>query len=47
MPLLLVPYTLGTELPAAPGGTFGVGYYSRRRRFLSYILASLLLMLVA
>ena len=46
MPLLLVPYTLGTELPAGPVGTFGVGYYSRRRRFLSYILASVLLLLI-
>ena len=48
MPLLLVPYTLGTQLPAAPAGTpFGVAYYTRRRRYLAYILTSLLLLVVA
>lgn len=42
MPLLLVPYTLGTELPAAPAGvTGGAAYFLRRKRFLMYMLTSL------
>lgn len=32
MPLILAPYTLGAQLPAAPaGGVTGVGYYLRRK----------------
>ncbi len=32
MPLILAPYTLGAQLPAAPGATTsGVGYYLRRK----------------
>lgn len=43
MPLILAPYTLGAQLPAAPTGTFGVGYYIRRKRYLAYIMMSILL----
>lgn len=44
MPLILAPYTLGSQLPAAPaGGAVGVGYYIRRKRYLAYTLLSLLL----
>ena len=43
MPLILAPYTLGTQLPAAPTGTFGVGYYIRRKRYLAYTMLSVLL----
>ena len=47
MPLLITPYTLGAQLPAAPAGTvFGVGYYLRRKRFMAYMLTSIVLMLV-
>lgn len=38
MPLILVPYTLGAQLPAAPaGGNVGVGYYTRRKRFIAWL----------
>ena len=44
MPLILAPYTLGAQLPAAPvGGVTGVGYYLRRRAWWG-ALAVLLLM---
>jgi hypothetical protein len=39
MPLLITPYTFGTELPAAPGGTAGGGAYSVRRRRVMTIVA--------
>jgi hypothetical protein len=47
MPLILAPYTLGTQLvgaPAAPAG--GAGYVLRKRRFLAYITSSLLIFLL-
>lgn len=47
MPLMIVPYTLGTQLPAAPAApTGGVAYYGRRKRFIAYILTMLLLAVV-
>ena len=47
MPLLLVPYTLGTFLEAAPGaGLSGGAYTMRRRRYLAYILTSFLLLVL-
>ena len=47
MPLLLVPYTLGTQLGAAGvAPTGGASYYIRRKRFLAYILTSLVLLLL-
>lgn len=48
MPLLLVPYTLGTQLGAAAATpTGGAAYYGRRRRFIAYILTSLALLVIA
>ena len=48
MPLILAPYTLGAQLPAAPGGTaFGVGYWNRRKRFIAYIMSCLALVLLS
>ena len=48
MPLILAPYTLGAQLPAAPAGaTGGVAYYMRRKRFLAYILTSIMLLILA
>ena len=47
MPLILAPYTLGSEMGtpgAAPVG--GAAYYMRRKRFVSYILMSLLMVLL-
>ena len=32
MPLILAPYTLGAQLPAAPVATAGGGYYVYRRK---------------
>ena len=47
MPLILVPYTLGTQLPAAPAGTAtgGAFYYSRRKRMMNFILMLAVLVL--
>ena len=46
MPLILAPYTLGTQLPAAPtvisGGAF---YYARRKRMLNFLVVFLVLVL--
>lgn len=47
MPLILAPYTLGTQLPAAPVAAGGGGFYVRRRRFLAYTLTSFLLLVLA
>ena len=47
MPLILVPYTLGSFQGAAgvaPVG--GAAYYTRRRRYMEYLLASIALFLV-
>ena len=42
MPLILAPYTLGTQLPVAPAGALGGGaYVVRRRRFMAYMTACL------
>ena len=39
-------YTWGTDDPSAPGAPLGgSAYYSRRRRFLAYITACLLVLL--
>jgi hypothetical protein len=39
MPLILAPYTLGAELPAAPGGVAGGGaFYTHRRRWVNALL---------
>lgn len=43
MPLILAPYTLGAQLPAAPvGGVTGVGYYLRRQQWWAYLAVLLL-----
>lgn len=47
MPLLITPYTLGSEMGtpgAAPKG--GAAYYTRRKRYMEYLLASIALFLV-
>lgn len=42
MPLILVPYTLGAFQGAAgPAPAGGAAYYTRRRRYMEYLLASL------
>ncbi len=47
MPLLIVPYTLGSEMGAAGAPALGGGaYYSRRRRYMAYILTGIILLLV-
>lgn len=47
MPLLLVPYTLGTQLGAAAAtATGGAAYYARRRRFMAYMTAMLACILI-
>lgn len=33
MPLILAPYTLGAQFPAAPGATTGPGSYLARRKW--------------
>lgn len=44
MPLILAPYTLGSQLAAAGGGVSGgMAYYIRRKRFIAYITTCLLL----
>lgn len=48
MPLILAPYTLGSQLGAAAAtATGGAAYYSRRRRFMAYMTAVLACLLVA
>jgi hypothetical protein len=48
MPLILAPYTLGSFQGAAgPAAVGGAAYYTRRRRYMEYLLASLALLLVA
>ena len=46
MPFFIGPYTLGTQLPAAPTVVGGGAYSYRKHRFLTYMagLVSLLLM---
>lgn len=47
MPLLITPYTFGTQLPATPAGVPGGGaYFLRRKRYMAYMMASLALALV-
>lgn len=48
MPLILAPYTLGAQLPAAPSGTpsGGAAYYGRRKRFMAYMLTMFLMAVV-
>ena len=45
MPLILAPYTLGSQLPAAPTAVSSA-YAVRRRRFLAYMTAMLACLLV-
>ena len=45
MPLLLVPYTLGTQLPAAPTVVSSAFAY-RKHRYLAYMTAILACLLV-
>ena len=46
MALILVPYTLGVELPAGAAGAGGGAFYIRKRRFIAYILTCLMLVLL-
>ena len=47
MPLILAPYTLGAQLPAAPATALGgAAYYGRRKRFIAYIMSCLVLVLL-
>lgn len=47
MPLILAPYTLGSQLGAAAAiQTGGAAYYARRRRFMAYMTAMLACVLV-
>ena len=39
MPLLIAPYTLGTQLPAAPTVVSGGVYSVKRRRYWAYMAA--------
>lgn len=45
MPLILVPYTLGAQLPAAPGATVGGAGYLQRRKLWWGFLATVVLCL--
>lgn len=48
MPLLITPYTLGAFQGAAGAApTGGAAYVTRRRRYLAWLLTSLVLFLVA
>lgn len=47
MPLLLIPYTLGTQLGAAAATATGGAYPYRKRRYLAYMTAVLACLLVA
>lgn len=46
MPLLLVPYTLGTQLGAAAATATGGAYSYRKRRYLAYMTAIIACLLV-
>lgn len=47
MPLLITPYTLGSFQGAAgPAPQGGAAYYTRRKRYMEYLLASIALLLV-
>lgn len=39
MPLVLAPYTLGSQLPAAPTVVGGGAYAVRKRRYFAYMTA--------
>lgn len=44
MPLILAPYTVGAELPAAPGGVaVGGAFFTHRRR---WVAAALIVFLI-
>ena len=46
MPLLITPYTLGTELPAAPADAGGGAWYvARRRKWMAMAFLFLLMVL--
>jgi len=46
MPLILAPYTLGSQLPAAPAVVGGGAYAYRKRRYMAYMTAVLACLLV-
>jgi hypothetical protein len=46
MPLILVPYTLGSQLPAAPTVVGGGAYSVRKRRYMAYMTAMLACLVV-
>lgn len=46
MPLILAPYTLGSQLPAAPTGTFGTAFTIRKRRYMAYMSAMIACLLL-
>lgn len=47
MPLLIVPYTMGSFQGAAGAApTGGAAYYTRRRRYMEYLFASIAIMLL-
>lgn len=46
MPLLLIPYTVGTQLGAAAATATGGAYPYRKRRYLAYMTAVLACLLV-
>lgn len=46
MPLILAPYTLGTQLPAAPAVVGGGAYAIRKRRYMAYMTAMLACLMV-
>ena len=47
MPLILAPYTLGSQLPAAPTVVGGGAYAYRKHRYLAYMTAVLACLVVA
>ena len=47
MPLLLVPYTLGTQLGVAAPVATGGAYAYRKRRYLAYMTAMLACLMIA
>jgi hypothetical protein len=47
MPLIIAPYTLGSQLGVAgPPPVGGAAYYHRRKRFIAYILTAFLLVIL-
>jgi len=46
MPLILAPYTLGTQLPAAPAAARGGPFSVRKRRYMAYMTAMVAFLLL-